>query len=126
METPQLRPEYTLRENLPPFPVEINGWKYKYDLYISDFSINFPENVDLAFGAQSTYKRCGNVIVTFKRTQQKGTLYVGDDGEWLLVSKEGLISASGSAGSFPLLPSPIKPVEQYKSKSRFDDIVGFD
>jgi hypothetical protein len=123
----ELRPEYTMRENLPLFPVEYGGWKFEYDRHNPLYLINHPENEEFAFGVRSSYKRCGNVIVTLKRTtQQIGTLYVDDDGRWILVSKIGLISASGSAGTFPLLPVPEKPLEPYRSKSRFDDIVGCD
>jgi hypothetical protein len=123
-----LRPEYTIRENLPLFPLEEGGWKFDYDQHTPLYIMNIPENEDFAFGASSSYKRCGNFLVTFKRIQHKGTLYVGDDGEWLLVSRSGLISASGSKGSISLT----KPKEtvintmQYKSNSRFDDIIGFD
>ena len=121
--TMELRPEYTMREDLPLFPLECGGWKFEYDRHNPLYLINHPENEEFAFGSPSTYKRCGNFIVTFKRTQQIGTLYVGDYGEWLLVSKLGLVSASGSRGTFPVDPPVIKP---YKCNSRFDDIIGFD
>lgn len=129
----ELRPEYILRENVPSFPVGIYMYTFDYDQHTPINIINTPYDEDFAFGQASTYKRCGNVILRYNKdddTAAIGTLYVSDDCAWMIVNKQRCIQASGSAGSFPLrepettLISMQVKIEPYRSRSRFDDIIG--
>lgn len=125
MEIPPLRNEYRMREPNIQFPIETHGVRFELDANYPAYLINAPINPDFAFEHSTSYKRCGNVIGTFIKHDIKaiGTLYVSDEGAWMVVNKMGCIQASGSTGAFPIFNIDIQDPKPYRSKSRFDDII---
>jgi hypothetical protein len=106
-------------------------YRFEWDTDVPQYLINTPLNEEFTFTTinHSTYRRCGNVLLTISGCdRRRGTLYLTEDYAWVLINREGLVFASGSAGSFP---KPIKETvvdiravepEPYRNKSRFDDI----